>query len=853
MKPRRSLSLRALGLGSLALICTIIGSNVIFLSNLRESSLQTAEANLARYSLMLVEEADRSFKSVDLVLSSVGDYLGRREVTDSASYQRIMSDQATHLLLKEKITGLPQIDAVTMINAQGKLINFSRYWPIPDVNVSDRDYFKALKADPNLETFISTPVQNRGSGTWNIYIARRLNDPNGEFMGLLLGAMSLQYFENFFGSTSLGVGSSVSLVREEGTLLASYPHSENIGKQFSNSGQRALAAGGNIRELSANDQTMRIRSARMLPNYPVLVEVAQTEDNVLRSWRGMAELLGAMSLVSTVVVLIAVFIIARWWKKQEQLTQAAEAANAAKSAFLAMMSHEIRTPMNAVLGLTSTLLETKLDAEQRDSLLAIHDAGDNLLGILNDILDFSKLEAGRLSLEHIAFSPEALVQNTLSIIGPRASAKGLVIRSVNDSVLPLALKGDTGRIRQVLLNLLSNAVKFTATGEVVVSARCLAQDGKLATIEWAVSDTGIGIAPEQIGNLFANFVQADNSISRRFGGSGLGLAICKRLVEQMGGEIKVISKPGQGSTFRFSLTLPVAEHMALPEHDDQTVYAELKTRIAALGRPLRVLIVDDDATNRLVAAKMLKEFEVQNNMACDGVEAVTAACSFSYDVILMDVRMPEMDGLQATRTIRARAGRSQSVPIIAFTANAFAEDMAACRQAGMDDLVVKPVRKKVMVEAILRGLSSHTPAADTDPAVVAPPLVPAEIPSTDSPSPFDRKVFDNLVLEIGKETALETLSLFVQETEDRLKLLRKLSGDADRSKIEREAHSLKSAAGTFGLRAVAQLARALERDAAHITASDYLALLDRVEAAFSAARTQYLESMLCPGAGRINS
>jgi CheY-like chemotaxis protein/HPt (histidine-containing phosphotransfer) domain-containing protein len=240
-------------------------------------------------------------------------------------------------------------------------------------------------------------------------------------------------------------------------------------------------------------------------------------------------------------------------------------------------------------------------------------------------------------------------------------------------------------------------------------------------------------------------------------------------------------------------------------------------------------------------------------MACDGVEAITAASSFSYDVILMDVRMPEMDGLQATRTIRARGGRLQTVPIIAFTANAFAEDVEACHEAGMNDLVVKPVRKKVMVEAILRVLSSHTPAADTDPAVVAPPLVPAEIPSTDAPSPFDRKVFDNLVLEIGKETALETLSLFVQETEDRLKLLRKLSGDADRNKIEREAHSLKSAAGTFGLRAVAQLARTLERDAAHITASDYLALLDRIEAAFSAARTEYLARLLFSCTGRITS
>ena len=508
MKPRRSLSLRALSLGSFALICTIIGSNIIFLNNLRESSLQTAEANLARYSLTLVEEADRSFKSVDLVLSSVGDYLGRSGVTDSASYKRIISDQATHLLLKEKITGLPQIDALTMIDAQGKLVNFSRYWPIPAVDVSDRDYFKALKADPNLETYISKPVKNRGNGTWNIYIARRLNDPNGEFMGLLLGAMSLQYFENFFASTSISIGSSVSLVREDGTLLANYPHSENIGKRASGAGQRALAAGGNIREISAADGRMLIRSARMLSNYPVLIVVTQTENDVLQSWRGMAELLGAMSIVSTIVVLLAVFVIARWWRKQEHLTQVAEAANATKSTFLAMMSHEIRTPMNAVLGLAATLQETKLDAEQRASVLAIHDAGDNLMEILNGILDFSKLEAGQLILEQIAFSPEALVQSTMSIIAPGAVAKGLVIRSVNDPIIPLALKGDAGRIRQVLLNLISNAVKFTAAGEVVVSARCIKRDDNSATIEWAISDTGIGITPEKIGDLFVNFVQA---------------------------------------------------------------------------------------------------------------------------------------------------------------------------------------------------------------------------------------------------------------------------------------------------------------------------------------------------------
>jgi signal transduction histidine kinase/DNA-binding NarL/FixJ family response regulator len=713
--PRPKRLLGTLAVITLALICTIVGTNLIFLGNLRESTLQTAEADLARYSLTLAENADRSFKSLDLVLSSVGDYLARRGVTDSASYRRLTSDQETHFLLKEKIAGLPQVDAVTMIDADGKLINFSRYWPIPDVDVSDRDYFKALRDDPTLERFISAPVLNRGSGTWNIYVVRRLNDPKGQFMGLLLGAMSLQYLENFFGSTSRSLDTSISLAREDGTLLVHYPPTDQIGQPSSGGGQRALAAGGIIREISTRDKRMRLRAARMLPNYPALVSVTQTEESALRGWRGLATLLGSMSLISAIVVLLAASMIARWWNRHEQLTHAAEAANAAKSTFLAMMSHEIRTPMNAVLGLATTLLETNLDTEQRCFVLAIHNAGDNLLEILNDILDFSKLEAGELSLEHIAFSTEALVQNTLSVIGPRASAKDLTIRNVKDETIPPAVIGDAGRIRQVLLNLVSNAVKFTATGEVVVTTRCITRDDRQATVEWAVSDTGIGIAQHKIGSLFVNFVQADTSINRRFGGSGLGLAICKRLIEQMGGEIKVASMQGQGSTFSFQLTLPIAEDVVAPEQNDQATYATLKERIGAFGRPLRVLIADDNPTNRLVAAKMLKDFDIQTDTACDGTEAVTAANRFNYDLILMDVRMPEMDGLQATRTIRARGERQSAVPIIAFTANAFAEDVKACQEAGMNDFVVKPARKRAMVEAMLRVLPGPTTAIDALP------------------------------------------------------------------------------------------------------------------------------------------
>jgi CheY-like chemotaxis protein len=309
-----------------------------------------------------------------------------------------------------------------------------------------------------------------------------------------------------------------------------------------------------------------------------------------------------------------------------------------------------------------------------------------------------------MTFEVAPFSPATLTQNAISVLGPRARAKGLAIIAETDPALPAGLLGDAGRIRQVLLNLVSNAVKFTDAGTVTIRARGVGRDGDAAIIEWSVHDTGIGVAPDRIGHLFGEFVQADSSITRRFGGSGLGLAISKRLTEQMGGTIAVESTVGEGTTFRVRLTLPVAAAPVDAPIAPADATRALEARLAALGRPLRLLFAEDNPTNQFVARQMLKGLPVQVDIVGDGVEAVDAASRFVYDVIFMDMRMPEMDGLAATRLIRQHAGALARVPIIALTANAFPEDVKACLAAGMNQFVTKPVIKDVLFTAILHAL-----------------------------------------------------------------------------------------------------------------------------------------------------
>ena len=389
---------------------------------------------------------------------------------------------------------------------------------------------------------------------------------------------------------------------------------------------------------------------------------------------------------------------------QHAANEAAAAAVRARTEFLAVMSHEIRTPMNAVLGFIDLLLQSELSAEQHDHAEIVRQAGEHLLAVINDILDFSKIEAGQLQLERTWVDVRVLIDGTLAMLHPLAAAADLALGFDVDADVPSAIWADELRIRQVLMNLVGNAIKFTEHGSVLVHVRRDAGDGA-SGIRVSVTDTGIGIDAAQQGKLFNAFVQADATTARRFGGSGLGLAIARRLVEAHGGTISLVSAHGAGSTFSFHL--PAASPALVASSSSAaaggaTVASNTARTRKDVTRPPHVLVAEDVDVNRRLIVAMLTRLGCQVDTVADGAAAVGACADVPYDLVLMDCRMPVMDGLEATRSIRASAGADSHVPIVALTASAMEADRKACIAAGMDDYLSKPIDRRRLAVALER-------------------------------------------------------------------------------------------------------------------------------------------------------
>ena len=719
-RPRTTAAVVGLALvGLLAL--RIVVSGVL----LHREAVDDWKQDLSNLSLLLAENTAQSMTAASLVLDSVSNDVQAAAPADAQTLAAAVGTPAMHQLLRHKIGGVPQVDVVSIVGSDASVLAFSRAYPAPPIRLDERDYFEYHRRHPDGGMHVSAPVQNKGNGAWTFYISRRISAPDGRFLGVVLVGLSCDFFSKFFQSTSIGEHTAFSLYRSDYTLLARWPAvPAMMGKRnLTGSTYRLLEQGKTDGVLQVNSPRAaeqgrvvdRLAGVRLVRDYPLAINVTITDEVYLAGWRRMLRTMGGAAVVNLFVLAGAIALIMALLRRHERdaaralaLQARAEAANAAKSRFLAVMSHEIRTPMAGIAGMAELLQDTRLDAAQRQHAERIGDGVQHLMRILNDILDLSKIEAGQMRIELRDFDPRLLLDDVLALHRAPADRKGLQLTAEVDPGMPRQICSDRTRLAQILGNLLSNAIKFTPSGSVTVRLHMApaTPDGASACLVAMVSDQGIGMDEQQLGRIFEPFCQADDSISGAYGGTGLGLAICQHLVTLLGGEIACSSAPGTGS--RFTVRIPclaASAPQAQPEILPPPAAVTAPAPVPAPGA--RILLVEDTALNRQLVCLQLGGRGYSIDTAENGALGLQAMAARQYDLVLMDCMMPVMDGYQACQALRAREAASGAprLPVIALTAGVTEDDRQRCVAAGMDDYLSKPFTAAQLRATVERWLA----------------------------------------------------------------------------------------------------------------------------------------------------